>query len=104
MFRKVNASLIIIGSLCASTSFASSEIQLFSSEGYPYQQLISRVDSVKIIFTEREEGVQCKVNVTHGQLQQETQLVRVTAKQFEEKPLASCLPRIRAKVMLASTF
>jgi hypothetical protein len=104
MFKKLSVLFILIGSFCASESYAESEIKLFSSEGYPYKLLINRTDSVKILFTESKEGIACRVEVAKSMKYQITELVNVTKEQFEQKPLASCLPRVQAKSILASTF
>jgi hypothetical protein len=80
------------------------ETKLTSAMGYPYKLLITRTESIKIIYSEDEHGVKCKVKVLWQAQAVQSQPQQVSKKKFSEKPLASCLPRQKAKAILAMTF
>jgi len=87
-----------------STCTANNESELFSQEGFPYKLLIARADSIKILFIEKAGSIECRTRVIDHQKEQTTEVVLVSKKQFNEKPLASCLSRDKAKELLADTF
>lgn len=77
---------------------------LFSSQGYPYKQLISRSDSVKIIYSENQQLVQCRVAITIDNDIHKSKALDVNKNRFQKAPLASCLGREDAKNFLAKSF
>jgi len=81
---------------------ANDEIQLYSYAGYPYKNLIKKTKAVKILFTENNEHVYCRIQVEWSTQHKTTDRVQVTKKQFEQTPLKSCLPRKVAKTLLSS--
>jgi hypothetical protein len=80
------------------------EEKLNSAMGHPYKLLINRASKVKIIYSEGEKNINCKVVVNWHEQEIKSQSIRVSRESFNEKPLASCLPRNKAKSMLAATF
>ncbi|REL35935.1 hypothetical protein [Thalassotalea euphylliae] len=80
--------------------------KVYSHQGYPYKQLISRANEVKLSFTETESNstVTCRVLVQLNNQLFESAQVSVTQQAFAEKPLASCLDRQQAKKLLAASF
>jgi hypothetical protein len=72
--------------------------------GYPYKLLINRTDIIKIIYSESDDNISCKVIISWNEQELQTSLTHITKEQFNKKPLASCLPRKEAKVILARTF
>ncbi len=103
--------LLVVGILLLTANAKSTEnttnlreTKLTSAMGYPYKLLITRTDSIKIIYSEDEKGIKCKVKVLWQAQAVQSQLQQVSKKKFSEKPLASCLPRQRAKAILAMTF
>jgi len=96
--------LAALGMAYMSTCTANNEAELFSKEGFPYKLLITRADSIKILFIEKEEGIECRTRVIDHQNEYVSEKVLVSKKQFNDKPLASCLSRDKAKELLADTF
>ncbi|WP_281558423.1 hypothetical protein [Thalassomonas sp. RHCl1] len=78
--------------------------KVYSAQGYPYKLLINRADEVKIFYREHKTGISCHVEVSRNREKMTSVKVEVTAEQFEQLPLASCLPRKAAKTLLANTF
>lgn len=102
--------LIIITVLCtpvitnAESSKAPHYEQLASTLGYPYKLLINRTDTVKIIYSESNENINCKVIISWNEQEMQTSSTQTTKEKFNDKPLASCLARKDAKLILARTF
>jgi len=104
MLNKFTTSVVITTLFLAMTIQASEEIQLYSEAGYPYENLIRKAKSVKILFTESEGDVICRVNILLSTQDKMTEKMKVSKKQFEEAPLASCLTRAKAKKILTLAY
>ena len=78
--------------------------KVYSNQGYPYKLLINRADEVKIFYRENATGIYCHVEVSRDKEKMLSTEVQVSAQQFSQKPLASCLPREQAKNLLAYSF
>lgn len=105
----LKALIIVITLITSVTSNAESSKtphyeQLFSSMGYPYKLLINRTDTVKIIYSENVNNINCKVIVSWSEKEVQTPITQTTKEKFKDKPLASCLARKEAKLILARTF
>lgn len=100
MLIKSLASSAIISLFIVMTIQANDEIQLYSEAGYPYKNLINKAKTVKILFTEKEDSIVCRVEVSGDSKNKTTEKVVVSKKQFEQAPLVSCLPRTEAKKLL----
>lgn len=96
--------ILITVYLLSSNQIQAAELQLYSTMGHPYNLLIARSDEVKIIYTEKDETIKCRVEVNWQTDTFATSMVEVSKKKFTTKPLASCLPRQQAKTMLENTF
>ncbi|XPF92939.1 hypothetical protein ACM9HF_12990 [Colwellia sp. RE-S-Sl-9] len=83
---------------------ANDEIQLYSEAGYPYKNLINKAKAVKILFTEQENSIVCRVEVSGDSKNKTTEKVVVSKKQFDQAPLVSCLPRTEAKKLLTFDY
>jgi len=95
----------IISILVLPTAHVKAELsKLYSNKGYPYNLLISRTDSIKIIYSEKEESIHCRVEINWGNNKLVSNEVQTESKTFDDMPLASCLTRKQAKTILASTF
>ncbi|TRY32634.1 hypothetical protein [Aliiglaciecola sp. M165] len=99
--------LLFIAALA--TSIASAEItgdmeKRLTEKGYPYGLLVERVDSVKILFSEDQQGISCSVELENKGSLHKSDTVYVKKNRFEQKPLSSCLARSQAKTWLAQTF
>jgi hypothetical protein len=94
---------LLAASLSVMTVQAAEE-KLNSAMGYPYKLLINRASEVKIIYSHAAENINCKVVVNWHDQEIKSQSILVSRASFNEKPLASCLPRNNAKSMLAATF
>ncbi len=77
---------------------------LNSGAGYPYDRLISRVDILKIVYSIDGNQVACSVLLQDSDLKQRSPTVLAEKVNFEEEPLANCLPRNLAKKWLSNTY
>lgn len=96
--------LVIISASLAIAIQANDEIQLYSEAGYPYKNLINKAKAVKILFTEKEESVTCRISVSGDSQNKTTEKVIISKKQFEQAPLVNCLPRAEAKKLLTFAY
>lgn len=94
--------LILLLIVATSFSYAKQPVitQLDTDEGYPYKNLIKKVERVEIRYVENSHSVTCKVNVQtlHNQYMGKEQTV--SAKLFAKRPMAACLTREKAKQIL----
>ena len=104
MLNKYTKLVAIVSLFVAMTIQASEEIKLYSEAEYPYKNLIHKAKLVKIFFTEKGEGITCRVNVTLESKDKTTAKVHVSKKQFEQTPLTSCLTRDEAKKILTLAY
>ncbi|WDD97559.1 hypothetical protein [Thalassomonas actiniarum] len=95
---------IFVTSVLVVTIAQANADKVYSAQGYPYKLLINRADEVKIFYREHETGIRCHVEVSRNSEKMMSVAVEVTAEQFEQLPLTSCLPRKAAKALLAGTF
>ena len=78
--------------------------KIHTQEGYPYADIVRISEQVNLIYTESENEVNCRVEVSkNGQLWQGAQQI-AELKNFKNKPLRSCLTRPEAKKILASIY
>lgn len=92
--------LLILGLILFQTELAADTKQLYTSKSYPYSNLINQTDEVKIYFTEEQSSVTCRVQVTKASKQWQSTKVTVQSARFQQAPLASCLQRDKAKMIL----
>ena len=97
-------SAVLLTTSLSALTVQAAEKKLTSAMGYPYKLLINRVSEIKIIYSEDAKNINCKVVVNWHEQEIKSQSIRVSRESFNEKPLASCLPRNKAKSMLAATF
>ena len=94
--------VILLILFTTSFSYANQPVitQLDTDEGYPYKNLIKKVERVEIRYVENSHSVTCKVNVQtlHNQYMGKEQTV--SAKLFTKRPMAACLTREKAKQIL----
>ena len=102
---KTLSTFILLATVLLYSNFSqASEQKIYSSMGYPYQLLLARADTVKIIYSEKHDNVACKVKVSWADKQVLTTSTLVSQKNFSDKPLANCLARQQAKSILSRTF
>jgi hypothetical protein len=94
---------IIITILTISSAQANEE-KLYTKKKYPYNLLLKKTDSVKIIYTESKNKINCKVEINWKGESITSKESRISKVKFVEEPLASCLARDKAKSILAKTF
>jgi hypothetical protein len=75
-----------------------------NTEGYPYEQLIDRVDSIKIIFSESEGVITCSASIEYKNQEIVSKPVKVLKNRFKVKPLKACLNTKQARKWLAKTL
>ena len=99
-------SAFLLFSVVTATSLvnASEYPMVFTDKGYPYKDLIQRTEEVKIIYTENDQSITCRVEVNIDGVDLTSQKLTISKKAFKETPLASCISRKRARQMLAATF
>jgi hypothetical protein len=90
--------------LALNSTVQASQEKRYSAKKYPYDLLLTRTDSVKIIYNLEKKEISCKVEVNWKDKQITSMQARVTEMEFSKEPLASCLPREKAKNILAKTF
>ena len=77
---------------------------LYTNQGYPYESLVKRSESIKIFYTKNKESTRCRVEVdVKGKIWRSSQQ-SISNKAFNATPLAACLARSDAKQLLAKTF
>ncbi|GAC14119.1 hypothetical protein [Aliiglaciecola lipolytica] len=103
MLKLATYSLLLLSLNLNATTSENVEIK-YSNQGYPYKLLINRADTIKILFTEDTQSVNCAVEFKRGKISEKSVYVEVDTKDFESQPLASCLPRKQAKLWLKQTF
>jgi len=74
--------------------------QLYTSKAYPYSNLISHTDEVKIYFTEKDDQVICRVKISKADQHWHSDKVTIKNSRFQQAPLANCLQRDMAKSIL----
>jgi hypothetical protein len=105
------SALKIIIVLVASIFFSSNSLaklnhieKMYSQEGYPYADLIRRSEKVNLIYTESENEVNCRVEISSDGRVWQGQNRVAKLKNFKNKPLHSCLTRPEAKKLLANIY
>ncbi|MEW6991242.1 hypothetical protein AADZ91_11175 [Colwelliaceae bacterium 6441] len=96
--------LLLTSTLLMSNAIQASQEKLYTAKKYPYNLLISRTQSVKIIYTDEQENINCKVAVNWQNKTLTSVNKRVKKQDFIKEPLASCLARNNAKDILSKTF
>ena len=108
IFNKTLAVAVILSITSLTSNAENAKIKtpekLTSAMGYPYKLLINRSDSVKITYSENNNKINCKVVVRWHEQEMHAKPKQVSKEKFNEKPLASCLDRNKAKEILAQTF
>ena len=100
----ISITLALLFTSIVNSSVKASEDKLYTQKKHPYDLLLARTDTVKIIYTEDKEQVNCKVEVNWKNEQITSEQVSVNKVAFNKEPLASCLSREKAKNILAKTF
>lgn len=77
---------------------------MYTSAGYPYDRLVKRTDSVKLIYTERDNIVDCRAIISKVDQIWSGFTQTVTEKEFQKARLSSCLSRKEAKSILRETL
>jgi len=100
----ISITLTLILLLTLNSSVQANQDKLYSAKLHPYNLLLSRTETVKIIYSENKEEIHCKVEVNWKNEQVTSEQVSVNKVAFNKEPLASCLSREKAKNILARTF
>lgn len=102
--KSIVKTLLIISVVAIFGSANAETNMLYTEKGYPYKDLVNRSNEVKIIYSENKSKVVCRVEVDMNGTVWQSPSNDVTKTRFEQTPLSSCLPRERAKQILASSF
>jgi len=102
MAKKLQYLLIIISTFSFGYVQANEELKLYSSAGYPYENLIRKAKAINVLFIEKSDGISCRVQATWSAKQKITNRVFVSKEEFTQTPLKSCLPRKEAKKLLSA--
>ena len=93
------ASLLIVSAISNAE-----QNNLYTEKGYPYKDLVLRSQEVKLIYSQNDQNITCKVSVDTGKGATILQSHIVEPDKFQQAPLASCLLREDAIELLAETF
>jgi len=102
--KQLQLTLFILLTILSTLPAQANTNKLFTEQGYPYNLLIKRTDEIKIIYSEKENMVNCRIELNWQGQKITTQNISVEQIKFNTKPFAACLPREQAKVILAKTF
>lgn len=94
-------SIFISGNIFASTN---SQEMVFSQEGYPYSNLIQKSEQVRILYSDKNGGIECRIEVINGQASWILNKQWVSKKKFDEQPLRSCVDRNEIKEILVTLY
>jgi len=97
-------SIALLAYTTLTSTVQAAEGKLTSAMGYPYKLLINRANSIKIIYSENSNNIDCKVVFNWNDQKLVSQSMLVSRENFKDEPLASCLTREKAKSMLKVTF
>ena len=100
--KAINLILLLI--MVFSQVAVAGQQKLYTSKGYPYNHLINKADEVRIIYIEQDTEVKCRVEVSWQQSEWKSKQHSVNKQQFDQTPLASCLPRKVAKQFLTEIY
>lgn len=75
-----------------------------NTAGYPYEQLIDRVKSIKILFSESEGVITCSASIEYNSQEIVSKPVKVLKNRFKVRPLKACLNTNQARKWLAKTL
>jgi hypothetical protein len=102
--KKAILILIIIGFNNQAWANDVKQLSYENTEGYPYEQLINRVDSLKIIFSESENIITCSASMEYKNQEILSKPVKVLKNRFKVRPLKACLTTKQARSWLATTL
>ncbi len=71
---------------------------------YPYKNLIGRSSSVKIFFTNNDDGLICRVEVSSDNMKWASAEKKTSTAFFNADPLSNCLSRESAEQILFQSF
>lgn len=80
--KKTSIYIVLSIALTSISALQASEQKLFSSMGYPYKLLLSRANTVKIIYTGDKKDIHCKVEVNWNNETITSQHIKVEKKGF----------------------
>jgi hypothetical protein len=100
MFRK----LLVLSIFLSGNGFASNNTQqkMYSHQGYPYSNLIQKTEQVLIRYIDKNQGVECQIEVIKGQQHWMLDKQWASKKDFAEKPFKSCVNRNEVKDLLVT--
>ncbi|TMP31844.1 hypothetical protein CWB99_00010 [Pseudoalteromonas rubra] len=74
--------------------------KVYTSEGYPYKNLIMKAKRVELIYSEEGSTTTCRVKVHSANKVLESDNVNVSRQDFNNAPVTQCLARKTAKAFL----
>ena len=104
VLSSINNVLANVHSTIATGQSNNTQQVLFSSQGYPYKNLLSKTDLIKIIYTQEQDNVECSVELELDDLHLKSQSRTTSKDKFTQAPLASCLKRKQAKMWLKAIY
>jgi hypothetical protein len=98
--------LLLLGIFLSGNIFASNNIQnkIYSQEGYPYSNLIAKAEQIRIRYIDKDQGVECQVEVINNQQHWMLDKQWASTEDFAEKPFKSCVNRNTIKELLATLY
>ncbi|AZZ95821.1 hypothetical protein [Pseudoalteromonas sp. R3] len=95
---------VLIGLLVSNGVYAQSTImadKVYTSEGYPYKNLIMKAERVELIYSEEDSITTCRVKVHSNNKVLESNNVSISQEDFSSAPVTQCLARKTAKAFLS---
>ncbi|MCO7189505.1 MULTISPECIES: hypothetical protein [unclassified Pseudoalteromonas] len=95
--------LALLGLLVSNAVYARSTVmadKVYTSEGYPYKNLIMKAERVELIYSEEGSTTNCRVKVHSNNQVLESKNVNVSQQDFSSAPITHCLARKTAKAFL----
>lgn len=77
---------------------------VYTQKSYPYGGLVQRSDQVRIFYSQSDDNINCRVEVSNNGNIWRGSEHNTSEKEFSLAPLSACMDRVDAKRLLADTF
>jgi len=80
------------------------QITVIKADNYPYKHLINRSDEVKVLYTNDNGVVNCKIEVALDNMKWVSKEKIINVENIVDDLFCECLPKESAQQLLAQTF
>jgi hypothetical protein len=77
---------------------------MYSQDGYPYSNLIETAEQVRIRYIDKDQGIECQVEVINNQQRWMLDKQWASKEDFAAKPFRSCVNRNKVKELLVTLY